>query len=82
MYDNIACEPQKEATLEQIITEGHDAIHEIEAEVNMIGFTLFGLDPDEPKRDDRQSIYAVLADDVNAEKRIVQKLNHIIGRMR
>ena len=83
MYDNnIACEPQKEAALEQIITDGHDAIYDIEAAVNMIGFALFGIDPNEPKRDDSKSIYAVLMDDVNAEKRIVQKLNHIIGRLR
>ena len=84
MYDNnIACEPQKEATLEQIITDSHDALYDIEAAVNMIGFVLFGIDPDEQKRDDHpRSIDASLVDDVNTEHRIKQKLNHIIGRLR
>lgn len=84
MYDNnIACEPQKEATLEQIIKDSHEALCEIEAAVNMIGFVLFGTDPDEQKRDDHpRSIDVSLADDVNTEYRIKQKLNYIIGRLK
>lgn len=83
MYDNIACEPQKEVTLEQIITESHDTLCKIEADVGAIGFILFGINPDEQKRDDHpRSIDAALADDVNTEKKIIQMLSYILGRLR
>lgn len=84
MYDNnTTCEPQKEVTLEQIIKDSHEALCEIEGAVNMIGFVLFGVNPDEQKRDDHpRSIDASLVDDVNTEHRIKQKLNYIIGRLR
>lgn len=83
MYDNIACEGQKEVTLEQIIKDSHEAICEIEAEVGVIGSILFGTTPDEQKRDDHPcSIEAALAYDMNTEKKIIQMLNYIIGRLR
>lgn len=83
MYDNIACEPQKEVTLEQIITDSHDTLCEIEADVSAIRFILFGIDPDEQKRDDHpRSIDAALADDVNTERKIKQMLSYILGRLR
>lgn len=83
MYDNIACEPPKEVTLEQIIKDSHEALCEIEVEVDAIGSILFGVDLNEQKRDDRQGVmYIALVDDVVTEKRIAQKLSHIIGRLR
>ena len=84
MYDNnIACEPQKEVTLEQIITDNHQALCEIEADVGTIGLILFGINPDEQKSDDRKrSIDVALAENVITEKRIIQMLSYIIGRLR
>jgi len=83
MYDNIACEPQKEVTLEQIIKDSHEALCEIEADVGAIGSILFGTNPDEQKRDDHPcSIDAALVYDVNTEKKIIQMLSYILGRLR
>lgn len=82
MYDNIACDPQKEVTLKQIIKDGHDALCEIEADVDAIGLVLFGINMNEQKKDDHpSSIDVALADDVNTERRITQKLAYIIERL-
>ena len=84
MYDKIACEPQKEITLEQIIKDSHETLCEIGAGVGLIGQILFGIDQDEPKKDNipTSCIGFALADDVNTEKIIAQKLNYIIERLR
>ena len=83
MYDSTACEPQKEVTLEQIIKDSHEALCEIETEVGVIRSVLFGINPDEQKRDDHPcSIDAALMDDVATEKRIIQMLSYILGRLR
>ena len=70
-------------TLEQIIKDSHESLCEIEAQVGAIGSILFGINPDEQKRDDHpRSIDAALADDVNTERKIIQMLSYIFGRLR
>lgn len=85
MYDNATCEPQKEITLGQIIKDNHEALLEIEAEIDEIGRILFWTNKDELKASnsgDPCSMMIALADDVNTGKRIIEKLNYIINRLR
>ena len=82
MYDKIECEPQKEITLGEIIKDSHETLCEIEAETDEIGYVLFGVNRDELKESDPSGMVAALAFDVNKGKRIIEKLNYIINRLR
>ena len=57
-------------------------IRESLLEIDEIGRVLFGVNKDELKEADPCSMVAALAYDVNTGKRIIEKLNYIINRLR